>query len=205
MSKESIEMVSKILVTYTTNAGSTTEVAEAIGRALTEGGTQVDLCRIGDVKDLGGYQAVVVGAPMIMGWHREAVAFLEAHHSELSRVPVACFATALSLTKTGDGVLGDTPVYLDPALARPPKNPKRPSYRENYATVSNYLGPVLAKVPQVRPVSVAFFGGKLDFGKLDLIQRLFVQFIIGARPGDFRNWDAIRAWATGLRAQLLAA
>jgi menaquinone-dependent protoporphyrinogen IX oxidase len=55
------------------------------------------------------------------------------------------------------------------------------------------------------PVSAAFFAGKLDCSKLDFLSRLFVQVIIGAQSGDYRNWDAIRAWAAGLHSTLVKA
>jgi menaquinone-dependent protoporphyrinogen IX oxidase len=61
----------------------------------------------------------------------------------------------------------------------------------------------LKKVPKVKPVSVGFFGGKLDYGTLNILHMLFVMLIIGARPGDHRNWEAIRAWAVSLRPSLL--
>src|SRR5688572_9137285 len=45
-------MNNKILVTYASRAGSTAEVAEAIGKTLTEGGAQVDVIPMQDVNDL---------------------------------------------------------------------------------------------------------------------------------------------------------
>ena len=69
--------------------------------------------------------------------------------------------------------------------------------------MTNYLRPVLRAAPQVRPVSIALFGGKLEFHRLKLLQMLFVLLIIQTQPGDRRNWPVIREWAAGLRAQLL--
>jgi menaquinone-dependent protoporphyrinogen oxidase len=187
----------QILIAYATKSGSTAEVAGAIGRELTQDGARVDVRSIKDVGDIGSYDAVIVGGPMIMGWHREAVQFMQKNQSTLSQVPVACFLTALSLTEAETG-FDSIPVYQDPSLAKPPKNAGKPSFKERYATVASYLRPVLDKAPQVKPVSAAFFAGKLDCSRLDLLSRLFVQVIIGAKPGDYRNWDAIRAWAASL-------
>jgi menaquinone-dependent protoporphyrinogen oxidase len=191
----------QILIAYATKSGSTAEVAECIGKELNQDGAQVEVHPIKDVDDIGAYDAVIVGGPMIMGWHREAVQFMQKNQSALSRVPVACFLTALSLTETEAG-FDSIPVYQDPSLAKPPKNAGKLSFKEGYATVASYLRPVLDKAPQVKPVSAAFFAGKLDYSRLDLLSRLFVQVIIGARPGDYRNWDIIRAWAASLRRML---
>jgi len=193
-----------ILIAYATKSGSTGEVAEAIGKELSQNGAQVDVRPISTVRDLCAYGAVIVGGPMIMGWHREAVQFLERNQAALSHIPVACFLTALSLTET-QARFDSIPVYKDPSLAKPPQNAAKLSFKEKYATVASYLQPVLERAPQVKPVSAAFFAGKLDCSKLDLLSRLFVQVIIGAQPGDYRNWGAIRAWAASLRPTLVKA
>lgn len=196
-------MNSKILVAYATLSGSTAEVAEAIGETLGKEGAQVDVRPIKEVGDLSPYQAVVVGGPVIIGWHREAVGFVGKHQGALSQVPVAYFMTAINLTKSTEASLGDVPVYQDPRTTKPPQDPEKLSFRENHASVASYLGPVLKKAPQVKPVGAGFFGGKLDYIKLNLLHKLFVMLIIQARPGDFRNWDAIRDWATSLHPALL--
>lgn len=195
-------METRVLVAYATKSGSTAEVAQAIGQELGKGGAPVDVRPIAAVDDLAAYRAVAIGGPMIMGWHQEAVQFVARHQQALGRVPVAYFLTALSLTWTADGHAGALPVYADPSLARPPRNPARLSLKEQYATVANYLRPVLQQAPEVRPAGIGFFNGKLDVARLDLFSRLFVQLVIGARSGDYRDWQAIRAWAAGLRPAL---
>jgi len=205
-------MQTRVLVAYASSAGTTGKVAEAIGKELaapesdsTEGAAatlEVDVRPIREVKDLGAYQAVVVGGPMIMGWHREAAGFVKRHRDSLGLVPVAYFFTAMSLTRVTARTPGDVPVFEDPALAKAPSNPERLSFKERYATVANYLKPALAAAPGVRPVSAAFFAGKLDLTRLNIFQQLFVLVVVGAQPGDRRNWIAIRAWAAGLRPQL---
>lgn len=194
----------QILIAYATKSGSTAEVAQAIGKELSQAEVQADVRPISAVHDINPYDAVIVGGPMIMGWHKEAVQFLEKHQSALSHVPVACFLTTLSLTETQTG-FDSIPVYKDPSLAKPPKNANKLSFKERYATVAAYLQPVLEKAPQVKPVSAAFFAGKLDCSKLDLLSRLFAQVIIGTQPGDYRNWDAVRAWVARLRLTLVKA
>ena len=55
-------MSSRILVTYASRAGSTASIAEAIGKTLIEGGAQVDVIPMNEVKDLSAYRAVVAGS-----------------------------------------------------------------------------------------------------------------------------------------------
>ena len=55
----------------------------------------------------------------------------------------------------------------------------------------------LAKYPWLKPVAVEIFAGKYDPSKPGLN---FFERFLPAR--DYRNWDAIRAWANTLPAQL---
>ena len=192
----------KVLVAYTTNAGTTAEVAQAIGEELGKGGAQVEVRRLEEVTSLDSYTAVVVGGPMIMGWHSAAVKFVKKHQQALSRVPVAYFLTAMSLTRTGEPSVDAVPICVDAMLAKAPENANRLSFRERYATATSYLRPVLKAAPPVRPVSVGFFGGKLELYRLPLLQKLFVLLVIQAQPGDFRHWPVIREWAASLRQAL---
>ncbi len=193
-----------ILIAYTTNSGSTTEVAQVVGEELEKLGVRVEVRRLEEVSSVESYRAVIVGAPMILGWHRAAKGFVKKHREALSRIPVAYFCTAMSLTQTGDSAVDGIPIAVDPRLAKPPKKEGRLSLRERYATASNYLRPVLKAAPTVRPASVAFFGGKLELYRLKLPAMLFVLLIVQAQPADLRNWEFIRAWAAGLRDRLLA-
>jgi menaquinone-dependent protoporphyrinogen IX oxidase len=194
--------VKKILVAYATNAGSTADVASAVGEELGKNEAQVKISQVEAVTSLEGYDAVVVGAPMIMGWHRDAIKFLKRHRQALSKVQVAYFLTAMRLTASDDGDVHGVPVYLDPGLAKPPQNPTRLSFKERYARVGNYLKPVLKAAPGAKPLRVGFFGGKLNLFPLSLWQKLFVILIVQAQPGEYRNWSFIREWAAGLREEI---
>jgi len=192
-----------VLIAYATNAGSTTKVAQVIGEELGKDSAQVQVRRLDEVTSVEPYDAVVVGAPMIMGWHGAAVKFVKKYQQALSHARVAYFFTAMNLTQTNEKSIGTTLIYVDPQLAKPPKDAKRLSFKERYATAANYLRPVLKAAPSVKPVSVGFFGGKLELYRLPLLQMLFVLLVIQAQPGDFRNWPVIREWANYLRPELL--
>jgi menaquinone-dependent protoporphyrinogen IX oxidase len=192
----------KILIAYATNAGSTVEVAQAVGEELGKNGAQVEICQIKEITSLEMYDAVVVGAPMIMGWHRSAVSFVKKHQQRLSKVQVAYFMVAMNLTKLDIHDHGEMSIFVDPRLEKAPTDPNRLSFKERYATVDKYLQPVLKSAPLVKPINVAFFGGKLDLYRLNWWQKLFVMIVVQAQPGDYRNWSFIREWATNLSAFL---
>jgi menaquinone-dependent protoporphyrinogen oxidase len=188
----------KILVTYATMSGSTTEVAREVAREIGEGGTQLEILPLEKVGDLSAYNAVVIGAPMVMGWHRSALKFLVKNRAALRQIPLAVFATGMSLTSAGETDVSGVPVFVDEALAKPVKKPGRPGLKEHYTDINHYAAPIIKAAGPAHPVSVAFFGGRLDYRRLKLPAMLFVMLIVQAGPGDRRNWDAIRSWAASL-------
>lgn len=172
-------MPDKILVTYATCTGYTAGVAEAIGKTLAEGGAQVDVLPMQQVRDLQPYRAVVAGSAIQnREWLPEAVQFVQTHRAELARQPFAAFLVCMTLA------------MRDGEKHRP--------------FVAEFLAPVRALV---RPVSEGLFAGGLDLKRvLDRRHRLMfrVSVLFGFwSEGDHRDWNAIRAWAESLRAQLL--
>ena len=194
--------MSRVLIAYASNAGSTKEVADSIGSAMGKAGDQVDVRPIDSLASVDGYEAVLVGGPMMFGWHRAARSFVSQHERSLARVPVAYFLMASSLTDTKTSVLDGIPVVIDPNLPKAPKNDKRLNVEESFATVASYMRPVLRAAPTVKPVSIAFFGGKIDLSRLKLWQKLFLTVAIRAKPGDRRNWSFIEQWACTWRSPL---
>ena len=159
-------MNQKVLVPYASWCGSAADVANEIGRVLSEKGEVVDVVRAKDVKDLGPYQRVVLGSAVRMGkWNPEAVDFVKRHQAALAQKSPAFFTVCLTLKD-------DT--------------------AENRAAVSAYTEPVRALV---KPVKEGFFAGRLDYQRLNLLVGFFMRKMIKAPEGDYRNWDAIRAWA----------
>lgn len=193
----------RVLVVYATKYGSTAKVAEIIAEELRAAGCQAETRavaggRAAAAASTAGLDAVVVGGPMILGWHRGALAFVKARRGELAAVPVAYFITAASLTDDGADDVDGVPIHKDTWLAKKPARRDKLSYRERYALPSHYLGGILKRTKPVRPRRVAFFAGAVDLTKMNLLEKLFVMLIIGARPGDARHWDAVREWARGL-------
>jgi menaquinone-dependent protoporphyrinogen oxidase len=192
----------KILVTYATMAGSTVDVAQAVGEEIAKSGLQVDILPVSEIKDLQAYDGVVIGGPMIMGWHRAALSFLKKHRREFQHIPIAVFVMAMSLTQTGETSVNGVSICVDEELPKPPKNEAHLDFRERYARLSSYIRPILQAARPVNPVSIGVFGGRLEYGRLKWWAVLFVMLIIQAPAGDRRNWTAIRSWAAGLPAAL---
>ena len=169
-------MSDRILVAYATAAGSTAGVAEAVGQTLGGDDGAVDVLEAKGVKDLSPYRAVVVGSGIRAGRPlRDAVAFVERHQAALSRVPVAVFVVCMTMKD-------DT--------------------EENRCEVEAYVERLRAKAPQVEPVGVGLFAGKMEFEALPFLLRPIIK-AMNSEEGDFRDWDAIRDWAASVRPALL--
>jgi menaquinone-dependent protoporphyrinogen oxidase len=193
--------MSRILVTYASMAGSTAEVANAIGEEISRAGLAADVIPMSQVSSLEGYQGVVAGGPMIMGWHRQALGFLRRHRQGLRQRPLAIFVTAMSVTERRDAALAQQ-VWIDSQLPKPPADPARLTFRERYALPDNYVWPILKAARPARPISIGLFGGRLEYGRLKVWAVLFAMFVIRAPAGDRRNWPAIRQWAAEVARQL---
>jgi menaquinone-dependent protoporphyrinogen oxidase len=158
-------MDKRILIGYASKAGSTAEVAERMGQILAKRGVQADVMPVGKVKDLSGYQGVVVGSAIRMGkLLPEALNFIEKNQAFLGQKTFSMFVVCMTLEK-------DTP--------------------ENRTTVSAYLDP--ARV-LVKPASEGFFAGVMNPNKVGLLDRAIIA-MLNTPVGDFRKWDQIEAWA----------
>lgn len=170
-------MNNKILVTYASQGGSTAGVAKAIGQALSNNGTVVDVYPIKKVTDLSPYQAVVLGSAVHSGkWMPEAMEFVARNQNTLRRIPTAVFQVCMMLATSNEQYRRMAPDWLDPLRA------------------------------QIRPVAEGSFAGALwpnQYAKLS--EKLGLRIFLAAvklKAGDYRNWDAIRIWAESVRPML---
>ncbi len=197
--------MNKILVTYATLSGTTADVAHAVCEEIAKAGVQVEVLPLSAVTELDSFNGVVLGAPMIAGWHRSALGFARKHRKDWSRIPLAIFVTAMSLTQTTTTDMDGVSLCIDDALPKPSKKPDRLSFRERYARVENYARPILKAVRPAKPVSVAFFGGRLEYGRLPWWAVVFAMFVVEAPAGDKHNLPFIRNWASGIPSAFEAA
>jgi len=168
-------MAERILVAYASKAGATKTVAEAMGQELGREGASVDVVSVQDVKDMRGYDAVVVGSGIRAGnVYGDAVKFLSAHSAVLAGKPVAYFIVCATMQAPTD---------------------------ENRRTVMGYVDHWKKRVPQIEPIDVGLFAGAIDYGKIGLVPRTVLK-LMKAGEGDWRDWDAIRTWAAELRRKL---
>lgn len=190
--------MSKLLVTYATNSGSTAEVAEVIAAELEQGSHSVDLRSIDDSGSIVEYDGLVVGAPMIFGWQSSAREFLKRHQTELARKKVAYFACAMRLTRIPGEILPEHLLTLDHRLVSGPIRPDLMNIKNRFTSIGSNLKSMIQAAPQIKPVNVAFFNGKLELFRLKWWQSVFVMLVVRAVPGDYRDWPFIRSWGRSL-------
>ena len=140
----------KILVTYASKCGSTGEVAEAIGNVLCQQGAVVETKRIQSVREIEGYQAVIIGSAIHQSrWMPAATEFVTHHQNVLAKIPVAYFFTCLTLVVDSDKARRKARTFLDP---------------------------LESEAPHVKPVSIGPFAGVLDYSRLSFMYLLEKSF-----------------------------
>ena len=84
----------RVLVTAATRHDATQEIAAAIGAGLTRREVDADVREITTIRDLEGYDAVVLGSAVYVGrWMRPALGFVATHRAALRARPVWLFSS----------------------------------------------------------------------------------------------------------------
>ena len=171
------KMKKRVLITYASRCGSTGGVAEAMGQVLCGMGASVDVRLVGSVNDLSPYHAVIVGSAIRMSkWLPEAVGFVKNNQDILGRLPTAYFMVCLTMKD-------DT--------------------AENRSKVMAYLDPVRKETPKIQPGAIGLFPGAVNFSKLSFFYKMILK-AKGVAEGDYRDWSAVKAWASTVAPTLLA-
>ncbi len=158
-------MNTRVLIAYATRAGSTGDIAQAIGEVLRARGCRVDVRTVKSRPRVEDYEAVLIGSAVRSGsWLPEAVGFVVEHQLTLKCLPEALFTVHMHNTGNDPQSVANRRVYLS------------------------------AVRPLIHPVGEVFFSGVIDPAKLSLLDRLMVR-AVKAPVGDFREWDKIRGWA----------
>jgi menaquinone-dependent protoporphyrinogen oxidase len=185
----------KIQVVYASRHGGTEGIAQAIGKALKDSGTDAVVVDAATHPDATGFDGYVVGSGVYMGaWLKDGLEYLE--HNK--------------------GTLTDKPVWL--FSSGPIPNPKIPPRSTD--ALENALGPAdgpgsggrkkvaaLADAIHVRE-HVVFDGAfNPDAAPTNLIERVVrhIPAIKKVLPaGDFRPWPQIETWARHIATDITA-
>ena len=63
--------------------------------------------------------------------------------------------------------------------------------------VKGFTDQLITALAPIRPVAVTMFAGTLDAEKMNFVERSLTS-LMKVPTSDFRDWDAIRAWARKL-------
>ncbi len=167
-------MSHRILIAYVSRTGVTAEFAQTLAQAPAFAADSVQVLKMQDVRDLDGFDAVILGSSVRFGqWLAEAQKFVESRQKDLTQRPTALF-TVHDLNRGGD------------AASR--------LQREAY----------LAKVrPLLQARCEGFFVGRTEAARLNFFERLLLR-MIPQETGAPASPQALQAWAQTARTALFS-
>jgi menaquinone-dependent protoporphyrinogen oxidase len=189
-----VEMT-KILVAYGSRHGGTRGIAERIGEVLRAEGHEVDVASADTDPHVHGADAYVVGSGVYMGsWLKGPLEFMERNLATLASKPVWLFSSG---PLPGSSAKKDPDDPLSDALG-PTSGPGSGGRRK----IAELDAVIHARDHRV-------FDGAFDPDDPPAtISERFVRLMPGSKgllpPGDFRDWDAVDAWAREIAFALTA-
>ena len=187
--------MTKVQIVYASRHGGTAGIAERIAEVLRSEGADVVTADAADRPDTSGFDAYVIGSGVQIGsWHREGTEFLEQNQAALATKPIWLFSSGplpgSSMTKEETDRL---------TLALGPKEGPGSGGRKRIDALSAAIHPRDHRV---------FYGAFNPNDHPKSMQERLVRLMPAARralpAGDFREWDAIDAWAREIGAELVA-
>lgn len=166
-----------VLVAYASKHGATQGIAERLADQLRAAGLEAEARPVDDARDLGAYDAFVIGSALYMfHWMKEATKFVRRQRTVLSSRPVWLFSSGPVGTETTDAQGRDL---------RAVSGPKE--LDELFA----------ALYPRDHHV---FWGAvRHDALGKGLIDRMTARWM---PEGDYRDWQEIDGWAAAIAAEL---
>lgn len=178
----------KVLLVYGTRYGATAGTSEEIAKCLVSEGFDVKVVNAKEekIKDISPFDLIIVGSGMQFGrWTGEAEDILKRFQKELGQKKVALFISTMKTVTEREGKTEE--------LAKTRK-------MELEDKVTKY---------DLQPISLGFFGGVLDFNKMNIITRKTLGFLKPQLQKDgfkesssgvyeLRDWEEIRGWAKEL-------
>jgi menaquinone-dependent protoporphyrinogen oxidase len=178
----------RTLIVYGTRYGATASTSEEIGKVLQGEGFDVKVVNAKEekIKDISHYELIIIGSGMQFGrWTGEAEDFLKRFQKEFAQKKVALFISTMKTVTEREG-----------------------KTEELEKTRKMELDDKVAKY-NLQPISLGFFGGVLDFNKMNIITRKTVGFLKPQLEKDgfkespsgvyeLRDWEEIRAWTKEL-------
>lgn len=162
----------KILIAYDTVHGATSTIADKIGKVLCEQGFQVDLMLARKVKDVSSYDAILIGTPIYYGEFLPGIkSFLNKHQQSIAGKPHVLFVNCTYLKEDTEEIRNKV--------------------------MELWVNPMLEKFPEIKPLNIGLFGGKILFSELYPVE-YFLMKLMKYEDGDFRDYDKIGAWAESM-------
>jgi menaquinone-dependent protoporphyrinogen oxidase len=182
-----------VQVVYASRHGGTAGIAERIGESLRSTGADALVVDAATQPDPAGFDAYVVGSGVYIGsWLKEAIEFLERRQAILATKPVWLFSSG-PLPHSSKTAEGEDP--LTKALG-PEEGPGSGGRKK-----------IFALSDAIHPREHRVFSGAFDpnDSPKSMGERL-VRMMPGAKKilpeGDYREWDAIEAWAREIGREL---
>ncbi|RXZ45875.1 flavodoxin domain-containing protein [Agromyces binzhouensis] len=172
----------RVLVAYSSKYGATRGIADRIADRLRDADHEVDIEHCDDVEFPEGFDAFVIGSATYLGkWRKEARRFVRHNHKLLATRPVWLFSS---------GPLGTERVDKDGNDVLAGAAPKEFAEFEEL----------------IHPRGTMVFFGALDTEHLKGRDRIvsWMPENDALPAGDFRDWDAIDAWASKVASELAA-
>ena len=171
----------KVLVAYASKYGATKGIAERIGDVLSRRGLEVDVEECTKGLEASGYDAYVIGSAVYeFNWRKDARKLVERDADELAAHSTWLFASGPVGTETVDKDGHDVLKGAEP---------------KQFAKYEELIHPRGTQVFRGAYQHDRLRGGDRIIAWMPAIRDILPE-------GDFREWDAVEAWATSIADEL---